>query len=56
MNEWNACSPLLGTSDLSIPMQWSSEAQACILRYESRPFSVNLSHGFGFDSSSDTVP
>ena len=37
-------------------MAASSQAQACILRYESRPFSVSLSQGFGLDSSSETVP
>lgn len=49
-------SPRLGTSDLSIAMQWSSEAHACIFLYESLPFSVNLSHGFGLDNNSLTVP
>lgn len=37
-------------------MAASSHAHACIFLYESRPFSVNLSQGFGFESSSDTVP
>ena len=32
-------------------MAASSQAHACILRYESRPFSVSLSQGFGLDSS-----
>lgn len=48
--------PFLGISDLSSMMAASSQAHACIFLYESRPFSVSLSHGFGFDSSSDTVP
>ena len=43
-------------SDLRRKTALSSVAQACILRYESRPFSVSLSHSFGLDSSSDTVP
>lgn len=48
--------PFLGSIALrSITHCWS-QAQACILRYESRPFSVNLSHGLGFESSSETVP
>ena len=37
-------------------LTWSSQTHACILRYESLPFSVSLSQDFGFDSSSDTVP
>ena len=41
---------------LSGQLTWSSQTQACIFRYESLPFSVNLSQDFGFDNSSDTVP
>ena len=37
-------------------MAASSQAHACIFLQESLPFSVNLSQGFGFESSSDTVP
>lgn len=48
--------PFLGISDLSSMMAASSQAHACIFLYESLPFSVSLSQGFGFDSSSDTVP
>uniref|UniRef100_A0A8D8RFR1 Uncharacterized protein n=1 Tax=Cacopsylla melanoneura TaxID=428564 RepID=A0A8D8RFR1_9HEMI len=53
------CMPVesfFGISVLSNSTAFSSHAQACIFLYESRPFSVNLSQGFGLDSSSETVP
>ena len=49
-------SPFLGLMAFRAMMLASSVAHACILRYDSRPFSVSLSHDLGLDNSSLTVP